>query len=155
PPTLDPISDLLVNEGSGPQTANLSGINAGAGNETQTLAVTAVSSNPDVVPHPSITYTSPNATGTLNWAPTFGTNGSAVITVTVNDGQSQGNTFSRTFTVTVNDKPAISVIADQFAPQNSTIGPLSFTVGDRDTGASNLVVSATSSNPALIPNANI
>src|SRR5207237_2557566 len=155
PPTLDPINNLLVNEGDALQTINATGTSSGAANENQILAISAISSNPDVVPHPAVTYTSPNATGTLSLFPVAGTNGSALITVTVNDGQSQNNTISRTFTVNVNDRPSISLIADQITAEDTVLGPLSFAIGDRDTPADNLVLSATSSNPALIPNANI
>src|SRR5205814_1402089 len=46
PPTLDPISNLTLNQGAGPQTINLTGIGSGAPDENQTLVVTAISSNP-------------------------------------------------------------------------------------------------------------
>ena len=48
------------------QTINLTGIAAG-GSETQTLTVTATSSNPALIPNPTVTYTSPNATGSLSY----------------------------------------------------------------------------------------
>src|SRR5260221_14366125 len=43
-PTLNPISNLTINENSSSQTVNLTGIGSGAANETQTLTVTASSS---------------------------------------------------------------------------------------------------------------
>src|SRR5207244_5864460 len=101
-----------------------------------------LSSNPEVIPNPIVSYSSPSSTGSLSFAPVAGTNGTAVITVTVNDGQSQSNTFSRNFTVTVNDKPLISAIADQLSGEDNVLGPISFTVTDRDT--TNLVVTASS-----------
>ena len=48
--------------------------------------VTASSSNPALIPNPTVTYTSPNATGSLAYTPVANTSGSAVITVTVSDG---------------------------------------------------------------------
>ena len=155
PPTLDPINNLLVNEGAAVQTINLTGISSGAANENQILAISAISSNPDVIPHPAVIYTSPNATGTLSLFPVAGTNGSALITVTVNDGQSQSNTISRTFTVTVNARPTISGIADQTMRGNSTLGPISFTVADLETPASDLAVTASSANATLLPSSGI
>ncbi|HMP84386.1 MAG TPA: fibronectin type III domain-containing protein, partial [Verrucomicrobiota bacterium] len=45
PPTLNSLSNVTLNEDAGQQTVNLSGITAGATNESQTLTVTATSSN--------------------------------------------------------------------------------------------------------------
>ena len=105
PPTLDVITDpAAINEDAGLQTVNLSGISAGGG-ESQALAVTATSATTSVIPNPTVTYTSPNATGSLSYTPVANSSGSAVITVTVSDGSL---TATRTFTVNVtavNDAP--------------------------------------------------
>jgi len=50
---------------------------------------------------------------------------------------------------------SVSSIPDQVLDENSTTGPLPFTVSDALVPASNLVVSATSSNLALVPVSNI
>ena len=60
---------MTINENAGLQTVNLSGISSGAANQVQTLTVTAASSNPGLIPNPTVNYTSPNATGTLSFAP--------------------------------------------------------------------------------------
>jgi hypothetical protein len=100
-PTLDPIPDPApLAENAGAQTIPLTGISDG-GELSQTLTVTATSSNPALIPNPSIAYTSPAETATLTFHPAPGTVGSAVITVTVNDGAANNNTFSRSFTVFV------------------------------------------------------
>lgn len=52
-----------------------------------------------------------------------------------------------------NTPPTISALLDQTSA--GVVGPLAFTVGDAETLAAQLVVSATSSNTELIPNANI
>ncbi len=101
PPTLNAISSLTLSTNAGQQTINLAGVGTGAANESQALTITATSSNPSLIPNPTVAYTSPNTTGTLSFTPAANAGGSATITVTVNDGQSQNNTFSRTFTVTV------------------------------------------------------
>src|ERR1039457_4412832 len=49
PPTLDALANVTINENAGLQTVNLSGITSGATNESQTLAVTATSSNPGLI----------------------------------------------------------------------------------------------------------
>ncbi|HVK11027.1 MAG TPA: S8 family serine peptidase, partial [Gemmataceae bacterium] len=131
-PTLNAIADpAAVNEDAGPQTVNLSGIGAGAG-ETQTLTVTATSSNPAVVPDPTVTYSSPGATGTLSYTPAADQSGTAVITVRVRDdgGTLNGGVdeVTRTFTVTVNssnDAPTFTPGPNLFVGLNA--GPQTFT----------------------------
>ncbi len=98
PPTLGPIEDLTVDSTAGPQLVSLTGITSGAFNEAQHLSVVAESSEPGIVPHPQLEYTSPNETGLLRLDPVAYTNGSSIITVTVNDGQ---HFTSRSFRVNV------------------------------------------------------
>src|SRR6185295_16390570 len=54
-----------------------------------------------------------------------------------------------------NTAPTISSIADLSTSQNTATAPIAFTVGDAQTAAGSLILSRTSSNPALIPVANI
>jgi hypothetical protein len=157
-PTLNPLANLILAEDAGPQTINLSGITSGAANETQNLIVTATSSNPSLVPNPTVTFTSPSATGTLTLRPVTNATGTAAITVTVNDGQIQNNTVTRSFVMTVtavNDLPTASGIANQTINENTSSAALPFVVGDVETPAGNLTVAGTSSNPTLVPSANI
>jgi hypothetical protein len=106
PPTLDAIADpVAINEDASQQTINLTGITAGGG-ESQPLQVTATSNNTGLIPNPTVTYTSPNTTGSLAYTPVANTFGTAIVTVTVTDGGPDGNfgtpddngTFSRMFT---------------------------------------------------------
>jgi hypothetical protein len=162
-PTLNPLGNIVVNQNSGTHSVALSGISSGASSEHQTLTVSAVSDNPAVVSSPIVSYTSPSATGMLFFTPATDAMGEAVITVTVNDGQSANNLVSRNFTVTVgvirpppsNSAPVISPIASQSTTQDVAIASIPFTIGDQETPASSLTLSASSSNPTLIPNANI
>ena len=162
-PTLSPIADITVNENSGQQTMSLSGITTGAPNERQTLTVRATSGSPAIVPNPTISYSSPNYTGTLKFTPVANAVGTALISVTVNDGQPTNNLVTQNFTVTVgasrpppsNTPPVISVIASQTTTQDVAIAAIPFTIGDQETPASSLTLSGSSSNPTLIPNANI
>ena len=101
PPTLNLINSLTVNENAGPQIVNLSGITSGAGNQVQTLTVKAVSSNPDLIPNPTVNYTSPNTTGSLAFTPAPYATGTSIITVTVDDSGANNNLVSRTFMVNV------------------------------------------------------
>lgn len=109
PPTLAAISDpASVCQDASLQTINLSGITSGSGSESQTLIVTATSGNTGLIPNPSVSYTSPNTTGTLSYTPVAGISGTAVITVTVNDGATNNNLITQTFTVTIDHTPTIS-----------------------------------------------
>jgi hypothetical protein len=155
PPKLDGLTNLFVNADAGPQIVNLSGIGTGATSENQTLAVSAVSGNPALVPDPSVAYTSPAAVGTLTFTPVITGSGAATITVTVNDGQAQDNLATRIFTVTVNGLPSISDIADRTTQEGAVAGPIAFTIGDPETPASSLSLSATSSNTGLLRNTDI
>jgi uncharacterized repeat protein (TIGR01451 family) len=113
PPALASISNQTILEDAGTQTVALSGISAGPEESGQTLTITATSSNPGLIPNPSVSYTNGNATGVLSYAPTANSNGMAVITIVVQDngGTAGGgvSTITNTFTVTVtpvNDAPS-------------------------------------------------
>ena len=157
-PTLNTLSPLTLAENSGQRTVNLSGIGTGAANETQTLTISAVSSDPSVVPNPTISYASPNPTGSLQFTPVANANGSATISVTVNDGQAANNTVTRSFAVTitsVNSAPTITAIPNQTIATGGSSGPIPFMIGDVETAASSLLVTASSTSPSLLPVANI
>jgi len=82
--------------------------------------------------------------------------GPATITVQVFDGTVWS--VVETFVVTVdpvNDGPTITTIADQPISEDGSTGELSFTVGDVESAAHELTVTAESSDTDLIPPANI
>jgi hypothetical protein len=153
PPTLNPPADITLNENAGQQTVNLSGITSGAANESQTLTVTASSSNTGLIPTPAVTYTSPNTTGSLRFTPVTNSYGAATITVTVNDGGTSNNIVSHAFTVTVNQvdtPPTISSITNRIIAVDASTPAIPFTVGDAETPAANLTLSGSSDNPTLV-----
>ena len=167
-PTLTAIANpaAILENTSTPQTIPLLAISAGPGNIGESLTVSAVSSNPGLIPNPSINYTSPNATGTLTYAPLPDVSGQAIILVTVmnSGGTTNGgiNTLTRTFTVTVtpvNQAPTLNPIQDpQPVFENSinaqspaTVALSGITDGPGDTGQV-LTVTAASSNTSLVPN---
>jgi hypothetical protein len=154
-PTLGAINDVEARADSGVLNVPLSGISYGPANEAQSIIVTASSSNPSVVPHPVVTYSSPSATGTLSIAPAPQAGGSAVITVTVNDGQAQNGNAVRTFTVTVDQAPTLAAIPNQILSEDQPSPSIAVTVGDAETEAAALNVSATSSNPSIIASSGI
>ena len=134
-PTLDALADLTINQDGPQQTVNLQGISAGSG-ENQALQVTAVSSNTDLLPHPTVTYTSPQATGTLTFTPLAGAFGAANIAVTVEDGGTDNNLsttndnakFTRSFDVAVTPvtKAVTSLVINGGSGNRSGIANVTF-----------------------------
>ena len=74
------------------QTVSLAGI--GSKTAGSTIAISAVSSNTALIPNPTVTYTSPQATGTLKFTPAAGQEGTATITVTLSATGEESNTYS-------------------------------------------------------------
>jgi translation elongation factor EF-1beta len=157
-PTLDPLANVTINENAGQQTVNLTGIGSGAANESQTLTVTASSSNTGLIPNPTVTYSSPNATGSIRFTPVASSFGSANITVNVNDGGTSNNIVSRTFTVTVNqvnNPPTISSFTNQIIAVNTATPVIPFTISDVETPASSLTLTGNSDDPTLVTSTNL
>lgn len=65
------------------------------------------------------------------------------------------NEISYTPPLPTNTPPTITAIGGQTINEDGIAGPLSFNVGDAQSPAGNLTLSATSSNPSLVPIANI
>ena len=133
------------------------------------MNVTATSSNPQLIPTPSVTYPNINpttgfvdtTTGSLTFAALPNVSGTAVITVTVTDngGTANGgvNTASQQFTVVVNpvnQPPTLSPIANPAAilenagTQSLVVSGISSGLGDP---VQVLSVTAASGNLGLIP----
>lgn len=122
PPTLDALADLTISEDGGPVTVNLAGISAGDG-ERQALTVSAVRSDPTLLTQPTGFFDPVSGVGTLVLRPVADANGTATVTLVVDDGTS---TVTRTFAVTVtpvNDPPTAA--DDSFVTTRNT--PLTVT----------------------------
>jgi hypothetical protein len=158
-PTLDGIADLTIYQNAGLQTVALTGIGCGSTSENQTLAVSAVSSNPGIIPAPSVNYASPNNVGALTFTPMANALGTATVTVTVNDGGASDGVVTRTFAVTiqpapvVNQPPTLDDIADRTIYQGAGLQTIALTGISSGSTSENqtLAVSAFSSNPGLVP----
>src|SRR5207247_66958 len=95
-------------------TIALTGISPGPGNEsTQTVTITASSSNPGLIPNPTISYSNPNSSGSLSFTPASNASGTAIITVTNRDNGGTANvgqdTTTRQFAVTVSPLSDLSI----------------------------------------------
>jgi len=125
PPTLNAISDLTINENAGSQTVSLSDITSGAVTENQTLTVTAISSETNLISNPIVNYVSASTTGSLSFTPVHNANGSAFITVIVNDGQTRNNSIARTFKVTVVPGAGRIALISQLTDEVALVGQTS------------------------------
>ena len=158
-PTINPIvapAPVLENT-PGILALNLSGITAGPG-QSNVLTLTAASSNPGLIPNPTVSYTSPNTVATLNYTVVPNQSGTAVISVTVtNNGPTPGanplnvNTVTQTFTITVtpvNQAPTLNPIPNVQPPLLVNAGPTTvqltgISTGPGDTGQSISSIAAT------------
>ncbi|PKK88115.1 MAG: hypothetical protein CVV64_20220, partial [Candidatus Wallbacteria bacterium HGW-Wallbacteria-1] len=171
--TVNPVNDSPVlaaipeppylSEDAPEQTVTLTGIGSGVANEVQTLGITASSSNPGLIPNPSVTYTSPGSTGTLKYTPVADQHGTAIITVMVSDsgldgipGNGDDASAQRQFTVTVNpvnDSPTLAAITSPAAINEDSAAQL-LNLSGVGTGAANeiqmLAITAVSDNTDLI-----
>jgi hypothetical protein len=152
PPTLAQPSPVSVVEGSGSRVVTLTGISAGPTNEIQTLTVSAQSGDVALIPHPAVTYTSPATNASLTFTPVSGASGAVTLSVTVDDGGPSNRSITRSFVVTINSTnrlPVITGLAD-IATGEDVLTSVPFGISDLETAASDLVVRARSSNPAVV-----
>lgn len=153
PPLIGDVADQVIAQGTG--TGTLYFTIGDTETSFGSLAVTAASSDPTLLP--GLTLGGTNAQRSIVVAAASDRTGQALVTLTVTDGEAL--TTSSTFHVTVttaNTRPTLSAL-----PTHQLVGPaqtpsaVSFTVGDSETAAGSLVVTATSSNTTLVPEANI
>ncbi len=109
-PALNELVDMSVLEDDPQQVVDLRGITDGDNGAVQGITITAESSDPSLIPDPSVVYTSGAASGKLHFTPAPGKTGNAVITVTLTDdggnASNNGNaSVSYTFEVEVRVKP--------------------------------------------------
>ncbi len=152
-PTISDIANRSISAGS--STGGIVFTVGDVETAAASLSVTAGSSDAALVPASAIVLGGSGSSRTISVTPAAGRTGSATITVTVSDGSL---TASDTFVLTVsavNTAPTISDIANRTINEDGSTGSIGFTVGDNQTLAGNLVVTATSSNTALIPAAGL
>ena len=120
------------------------------------LLLSATSSNQTLLPNGNITQVgSTAATSGFVLQPAANASGVALITVSVNDGlQTRTTTF--TFTVNaVNDAPVIATSNTVIAFDEDGSTTITVTISDTETPSASLLITATSGDQSLIPDANI
>ncbi len=119
------------------------------------LTLTKSSTNTALVPETNIVLGGSEADRTVTVTPAPDQSGTATVRITVSDGVASA--FDE-FVLTVNpvnDVPTISDVADRSVDEDTPTGPLAFTVGDVETAVGSLTLTATSSDPTLVPVANV
>jgi glucose/arabinose dehydrogenase len=152
-PTISPIANQATTAGVavGPLSVTVGDVETAAGS----LTLSGSSSNQALVPDSNIAFGGSGASRTVTVTPAPGATGTATITITVSDGvASTPTSFGLTVTAS-NTAPTISPIANRTTNEDTSTGAIAFTVGDGQTAAGSLTVSASSNNVVLVPNANI
>nr|MBA2480863.1 hypothetical protein [Planctomycetota bacterium] len=152
-PTITTVANQTIANGS-----SISGLAFTVG-DTQSapgaLTVTAMSSNQTLVSDASLVLSGSGANRTVGLTATSGQTGSAIITLTVSDGLlSASSTFSLTV-VPNTAPPTISPIANVTTAPGTPSAAVPFTIGDTQTPAAFLSLTANSSDPLLIPGSGI
>lgn len=119
------------------------------------LVVSARSSDQLLVPDANLVLSGTGADRQLVATPVSGLAGVALITLTVSDGELTTEVSFLLTVTAVNDAPTITTVSPQMTPDGTMTGNLPFVVADAETPASSLVVTASSSNQALLPDVNI
>jgi len=118
----------------------------------EALTVSVASSNPQLFPAESLIVIGNGATRLLRLTPAANGFGSAVIQVTVTDGDNLST--NAIFTVNLaaaNDAPTITEVGDIPLAANQVAGPITVTMEDVDHASESLVFTVQSSNLDLIP----
>jgi hypothetical protein len=150
-PTISPIANRTIRENE--TLADVPFTVGDVETPAEELIVTGASSNQSLVPDAAITFGGSGASRTLTITPTFFQSGTATISITVTDGGGKVNTTIFVLTVLPeNTAPTLSAsFTNYHALVNTVLAPIPFTVSDLESAAGDLEVSASSSNPNVIP----
>jgi len=152
-PTLTSIANSTTVEDTA--TAPLAFTIGDAETAAGSLTLSGTSSDQTLVPNANIVFGGSGASRTVQVTPAANQFGTASINVSVSDGSLSA---TRTFQLTVtssNDAPTITSIANSTIVEDTATPLIPFTIGDVETAAASLTLLGTSSDPTLVPNANI
>jgi len=122
---------------------------------SEKLLVSVSSSNPNLVKDSGVILGGLGKNKHLTLIPEKDQFGLATITIKVSDGLSFSTDSFSLWVNGVNDSPEISDIGYQIINEDTQSTSISFEINDLETPADQLLVSAKSSDPDLIPNGNI
>jgi hypothetical protein len=150
PPTLNPLPDISLLANANPFPVVLSGISAGPPNEPQAVSVSAFSSNPSILPHPSVTYAQGAPSGVITLTPAPNAPGDVTVTVRVTE-LATGISFSRMFIVSIFDVTDLLTSVPNEVTISEIPEPISFVAYSSPNEPESLVLRASCSDPLLIP----
>jgi len=110
-PTIDPVSDVIIDKNSGNQNIQLTGIGDGEA-LTQNISIVASSDNKTLIPDPIVTYINGQVTGMLNYSPAANTVGTANITLTLTDNGIPAGVTTEEFSITVKNISGIESLEE-------------------------------------------
>jgi hypothetical protein len=146
PPVLSPIGEQRLNEdGTGAFSLVVNDIDT----DPAAIAVTAQSSNPELLPPTGIALDRNENEWLVTIRPIAQRSGSATVTLTARDGQAEASVTVPITVAPVNDPPTIAPISDQVVAEDGIL-EIPVTIGDSDTSLSDLVVQTTVVDPALL-----
>ena len=154
PPAISDIPDQLTQQGQA--TPALAFTIGDAETPATLLTLSVASTNTALVPLPNIVFGGSGSNRTVSVTPAAGISGTSRITVTVTD--TNGSTASDSFLLTViqsNSPPVLSDFIDHITAEETPMSGIAFTIGDSETSAGSLALTAVSSNTTLLPNAAI
>lgn len=150
PPTISSIANQTIDKNT--STAELVFSIADPNGNVDALVLTVSSSNPAIQPESGVVFGGSGAIRTIKLTPAVGQSGSALVTITVSDGEESDSELFLLKVVAVDDNllPTISTISDQMIEENTSTELLPFSVSGADGAGANLVVTASSNNQALV-----
>ncbi len=152
-PTISTISNQAISEDQ--STGPIPFTVGDAEQAASSLVVTAQSSDSSVVTNSAIAIAGSGANRSLTITPMPNAFGTTVISVTVSDGITSTTRNFNLSVSSVNDAPTVTPILNQNVLEDSGPRAVAFSINDVETSTSSLVVSASSSNPSVISNAQL
>ncbi|TSA35444.1 MAG: T9SS C-terminal target domain-containing protein [Porphyromonadaceae bacterium] len=154
-PTIDPVADYVVQKDQ-LNEIKLTGITSGDSEANQTLTLTAISDNTSVVETIHVGYSSPDHYGKISFSSKSAGTAKITLTVADNEGAITNTSFIATSFKSINQPPVIDPVNQLTVTNTSGQQSILLTgIGDGDHSNQTLIISATSSEPAIIPDPTI
>ncbi len=164
PPKISQVNNLNAQSGVLTDVV-FSGLDDGDANASQTITITAASSNSLILPDPEIVYSQGDFGGTIKLNPVAGQTGTAAVTVTVQDNggtiaggdDAQTMSFDVTVYAEINYAPALNELVDMSILEDDPEQVVYLRgITDGDNGAAqNITITAESSDPSVIPHPDV
>jgi uncharacterized repeat protein (TIGR01451 family) len=120
------------------------------------LILSGEADNPGLIPPGNFNFGGSDSNRTVTIEPAENQFGSSLISITVQDTDGLATAVNFLLTVTPeNDAPSIAPISNQVTTEDTTSAPVSISISDLESSPDLLTLSGTSSNPTLVPPANL